>query len=147
MILGFTGSRYGMSPQQTRVMQMYIRHFLAGNNNEFHQGGCVGCDEQAAEYAHMQGYKIITHPPIIKTLASNKILGTYLPAKPYLERNRDIVDVSDSLIAVPRNNQYEPRSGTWSTIKYARRHQKPIIVLGTNGNVLDDLAILDGRGL
>jgi predicted Rossmann fold nucleotide-binding protein DprA/Smf involved in DNA uptake len=49
--------------------------------------------------------------------------------KPYLDRNKDIVRVSIGLIAAPKTNKEEQRSGTWSTVRYATKTGKPLIIL------------------
>jgi hypothetical protein len=41
--------------------------------------------------------------------------------KPYLNRNRHIVRETALLIAVPNELTEQPRSGTWSTVRYAQR--------------------------
>ena len=53
--------------------------------------------------------------------------------KRYLERNRDIVDACDILIACPRTLKEELRSGTWATVRYARKVGKPVAILWNNG--------------
>jgi len=53
-----------------------------------------------------------------------------MPEKTYLERNLDIVKNSSLLIACPINkNKEELRSGTWSTIRKARKHKLTIYIL------------------
>ena len=54
--------------------------------------------------------------------------------KPYLERNKDIVDETGLLIATPKGEEIV-RSGTWSTIRYARKNHKKIIIIMPNGNL------------
>lgn len=42
--------------------------------------------------------------------------------KSYLNRNKDIIDQSDFLIACPQDKEQEVlRSGTWSTIRNAKK--------------------------
>ena len=54
--------------------------------------------------------------------------------KPPLERNCDIVLDGDLLIATPHGYQEEMRSGTWYTIRQARKRGKKIIIVWPNGS-------------
>lgn len=50
--------------------------------------------------------------------------------KPYLQRNLDIIKNSSILIACPVNkNKEELRSGTWSTIRRAKKEKIQVIIL------------------
>lgn len=51
------------------------------------------------------------------------------PVKPPLKRNYDIVDACDILLAAPRTLTEELRSGTWATIRYARKTGKKYLIL------------------
>ena len=50
-------------------------------------------------------------------------------AKPFVARDRDIVDETDRLLAGPAGRTEERFSGTWTTVRYARRKGKPIDIL------------------
>ena len=53
-----------------------------------------------------------------------------MPPKPYLKRNEDIVNKCDVLIACPIDKNKEIlRSGTWATIRKARKLNKTIYLL------------------
>jgi hypothetical protein len=100
---------------------------------EFHHGDCVGADAEADDLiAQIGGCKIVIHPPdnprkrAFKTRYPGRIV---LPAKPYLMRNHDIVDATDILIAAPKTNEEELRSGTWATIRYAMKQGKEVLKL------------------
>lgn len=59
-----------------------------------------------------------------------------LHPRPYLDRNHDIVDATDVLIAVPNSVKEELRSGTWATIRYAKRTKQPLMVIPPDGHIL-----------
>lgn len=48
--------------------------------------------------------------------------------KPYLKRNIDIVDNTDILIGCPSGEEIV-RSGTWHTIRYAKKQNKKIMMI------------------
>ena len=102
-----------------------------------HHGDCIGADTDAhnlvVDYFKENLYsfvgRIIIHPPIIEYKRSFCKAKTVLPPKPYLERNHDIVDSSDVLIATPKEMEQQLRSGTWATIRYAVKTKKPVNIL------------------
>jgi hypothetical protein len=53
-----------------------------------------------------------------------------LPVKPPFERNEDIADMCDILIAAPKAATEVLRSGTWATIRHARRIGRQVVLLG-----------------
>jgi hypothetical protein len=87
---------------------------------ELHHGDCVGWDKQAHDAAKAMGIRTVAHPP------SNPSMRAYCEADdvraplPYLDRNKAIVAACDRLVAAPDRPE-ETRSGTWSTVRHARR--------------------------
>lgn len=135
MIVGFTGTQHGMSRPQAATLAAGLRLlFTAGD--EFHHGDCVGADAEAHAIAAGIGFRIVVHPP---TNPSKRAWceGVIRPAKPYLVRNHDIVDETDVLIATPRELTEELRSGTWATIRYARKLMRKLCVVGPDGKVIE----------
>jgi len=127
MKIGFTGTREGMSDNQKCELLIALK-----GATEFHHGDCVGADEEADGLARtIKGIKIHIHPPEDSKLRAfcyrkGDILWT---VETYLNRNAMIVDYTDQLIAAPKSNIEEVRSGTWSTVRYARKKNKPILIL------------------
>jgi len=131
VILGFTGSRHGLTPPQTAVLRAMLQ---AGK--EFHHGDCIGADAAAAAIAHELGLVVVAHPPAEDGLrAFFPHSAAIQPARPYLARNRQIVAACDRLLACPRAAQEERRSGTWYTVRFAERMRKPVVVVLPDGGV------------
>lgn len=133
-VIGFTGTRSGMDPSQLRAISATLRSFAGPF--EFHHGLCVGADAQAhalvrAEFA---GCRIIGHPPSNPAMIADCEVDERRPALPYLTRNANIVAASDYLIAAPAQHQEITRSGTWSTVRRARKRGVPAIVVDPQGN-------------
>jgi hypothetical protein len=99
----------------------------------FHHGDCVGSDAEAHDIAHEFGAAIIIHPPSNPDKRAFKNPGPRRIPKPYLERNKDIVNECDVLIGMPKEHEEQLRSGTWSTIRYARKQGKPLRVIAPDG--------------
>jgi hypothetical protein len=126
--LGFTGTGKGMSPAQADFLRFRMAR---GDVTEFHHGDCVGADAEADQIARDYGARIVIHPPEDwKARAGCYREGDImLPEQPYLIRNHDIVDDTDEMIAAPRSDIERLRSGTWATVRYARKVGRPLLVL------------------
>lgn len=135
MILGFTGTQRGMTKEQQGAFENYV---LSCGLHEFHHGDCIGADEQAHKIvrACWHGVRIVGHPPKEdRKRAFCQFDETWMP-KPYLERNRDIAGVCDTLIATPGESTEQLRSGTWATVRYARQADKTVVIIQPNGNIV-----------
>lgn len=124
MILGVTGSRYGGG---FRREEKFFQFLCRNDVSELHHGDCIGWDEECHNMGAHYGIKIVIHPPIEDRYRAFCKGGFRLPPKPYLDRNKDIVDAVDFLIAAPDGPERQ-RSGTWSTVRYAKK-------VGVNGVV------------
>jgi hypothetical protein len=138
VIVGFTGTRNTPTQLQSR----WLREYLTGVT-ELHHGACVGSDWLAHRHATGMLIDVVVHPgPAGKWRADEclepKERTTVLPSKPYLDRNRDIVDACDWLLALPKELPgSEPMrgSGTWAAVRYARKKGKPIVICYPDGGV------------
>lgn len=127
--IGFTGTRHAMTEaQRQQVHNLISLHHPC----EFHHGDCIGADAQAHHIARFYGCRIVVHPPTDPKLRAF-CDGIILPEKPYIERNHDIIDAAGFVIATPFEFTEQQRSGTWATIRYARKQQKPLAVVYPNG--------------
>jgi len=128
MILGFTGSQNGMSVHQTSNLKAFFKN---NNVTKFHHGGCVGADTEAHYIAltFLDVKDIIVHPCNIGH-KQNAFHGTTIicKVKKPLTRNHDIVDASTELVATPQGEEIL-RSGTWATIRYARKMSKLVTII------------------
>lgn len=129
MKLGGTGTEQGMSNRQRTDFILFI---TSNEFDEFHHGDCVGADAQMHDIIMklFPAMKIIIHPPSSedkRAFCHTAIENRHSP-KPYLERNRDIAEACDILIATPLGNEIL-RSGTWATVRYARKLGKRVEVL------------------
>ena len=129
--IGFTGTRKGMTAYQREALW---RVLAGGERGVFHHGDCVGSDEEAHAIALEARWEVVVHPPVLdhaRAFCGGRGV-TVLPAKPYLERNRDIVDSCSLLVAAPETDEEKIRSGTWSTVRAARRIGREVFVLSTS---------------
>ncbi len=132
--IGITGSREGMTPQQ----QAAFIEMLADHPKPFRwllHGCCVGVDEQAHWLAFELGISSIGYPPT-DTRLMMEIDSQYpelqfqdlrMP-KPYLDRNRDIVQDCDELWVFPKTLDTHIAGGTGYTYRYAKTARRLIDV-------------------
>ena len=133
MKIGFTGTHHGMNDFQkhelTYLLNFYKKRCDLLDYREFHHGDCIGADFEAAVLAEAVGFVVVSHPPI---KAYRRGYGPYnieLPAKEYIARDHDIVNESDVMIATPYEDTEIVRSGTWTTIRYAKKKNKELYIL------------------
>jgi hypothetical protein len=131
--IGFTGTQNGMTDPQKST----LRDLLAGGAGEFHHGDCIGADSEAHDIAILCGYTVVLHPPTNPAKRAWRDVPLHLTRvkKPYLARNKDIVTETASLIAAPADPVEQLRSGTWSTVRFARQRGKPVFLIMPDGAV------------
>ena len=134
--IGFTGTReeeYLTKERFIKLAYAFKRLNEQYGDIEFHHGCCEGADLMAAFLFResFPTYKIIEHPPTdmkYAKLAEGDSNVEKRFAKPYLERNKEIVNASDVMIAWPKDMETEElRSGTWATVRYAKKKDKVVI--------------------
>lgn len=143
--LGFTGTQLGMTRHQLKMVGLIVSEKenngrgLVPVYSHARHGMCIGADKQFHDICRGYGLYIIGHPGVDKYGKSDKRakcdVDELMPEKEYLFRNDDIVRSSDILLATPKEDHEELRSGTWSTIRRARRVHLPHIIVWPDGSV------------
>lgn len=129
--VGFTGTRLGMTgPQIAQVDDLTQFGF-----STVHHGDCLGADYDMDCIAKANGQFRIVHPPSNPRLRAWCDGDVILPEKPYHDRNRDIVDAVEIVLACPHEPERQVRGGTWYTIDYAESQKKHVIVVWPDGTV------------
>lgn len=132
MKLGMTGNRYRVSNEaQTKLIDFLNENKII----EVHHGDCLGADAVFHDICSNLKIKTIIHPPDQDNLRAFCRGDVILEAKKYLVRNKDIVNSTDALIAFPSTKKEIIRSGTWSTIRYAKKLNKKVIIIYPDGDV------------
>ena len=133
---GFTGTQCEPTSQQKEGLRKVFSRLLEEGYTWQHNGDCIGSDYSAAGLWLELGGAIHLHPPSIdKKRAFLNDPDDASPPKPYRERNQDIVSASETLVATPKGGEEELRSGTWMTIRMARRKGIPIFIIWPDGKV------------
>lgn len=137
--LGFTGTQLGMTDIQAQIV--FDEMMLFGQEPgeeiaEAHHGLCIGADEEFHGLLDYLPNSVVVHghPPLnTSKMAKGLICDVMHTPLEYLARNRAIVDAVDTLFAAPKGEE-EIRSGTWSTVRYARRKGINIRIVMPDGN-------------
>lgn len=134
-VLSFTGSKNGRAPQAQRDAIKRVIERLDPIRGV--HGDCVGRDEDFNDEmlafkasVHARPCDITSHRAFCHGLAVS-----HEPERP-LDRNKKIVDDSDVLLAAPEGPEVV-RSGTWSTIRYALKRGKHVIIVMPDGSEIE----------
>lgn len=132
--VGFTGSRKVMTYKQSRILFNLLQELKP---DLVRHGDCIGSDALFHTMCLTTGIPIIIHPGNIPgqraySTGAKLVLDERVP----LDRNRDIVNMSDVIIATPKERKAVLRSGTWMTIRYAKKVGKPIYIVSPDGELI-----------
>lgn len=130
-IAAFTGTRKGMTEAQKVAVKKLLEDLAI---THFQHGAAVGADEEASFVARDLGLKVTGYPGNISADRSKTAHADFWSAEaPPLDRNKKLVDFAHLLIAAPDGARR--RSGTWSTVDYARGKKKPVWLVSPDGGV------------
>lgn len=138
MIVGFTGTRKGMSERQV----VWLGEFLLPRKTtitEVHHGDAIGVDALVHHIVKAFIPEVIRHrhpPTNHKFWADCWDAEVTHPERGYLDRDMDIVQACDLLIGFPSGPEIL-RSGTWTTIRMARNLSRPHIYVMPDGTAYD----------
>jgi hypothetical protein len=130
MKIGFTGTQRGMTDFQKEVLEAFLRIYEDwGEELWFLHGDCIGADAEAVRIARDMKYGIWTFPPIHTAKRAWVESGRTETPREYLTRNHNIVKACDLMVAAPGEDTEVLRSGTWATIRYAKRLDKHLFLI------------------
>lgn len=145
--VGVTGSREGFTyPQRIRFLSC-LEDIIdtMGDRIMLLHGGCVGVDRAAhAMFTSRVSNGSVQIHPGPKGKWSGEFDAAHnvsvLRERPFLDRNKTIVDGCDLLIGIPSVSEPErypngaAKGGTWSTIEYAMSRYVPCLTLLPDGS-------------
>jgi predicted Rossmann fold nucleotide-binding protein DprA/Smf involved in DNA uptake len=145
VIIGFTGTRSGMTdPQYVEVTKQLMKL----HPDTLLNGGAVGADEQLICWIvanrttldTASSVKVEIYPASVSRerywnrYLHQRLIETIWRVQEPLTRNRAIAEQCDRLIAAPASYREELRSGTWATVRYAKKAEKPVTVIFPDGS-------------
>ena len=131
MHTGFTGTRHGMTPPQLDA----VRDVLRRRQGWLHHGDCLGADKQAHDIGRALGLRIACHPPVNPTLRAFCECDLVHQPLAYMARNHAIVHVSAEVVAAPAEMGEVMKSGTWATVRHARKLGKMVTIVYPDGTL------------
>lgn len=130
-----TGTREGVTEDQFNAITKMLPALFTRYGKIFRHGDCIGVDSDVATIveSNHNDVEIFNHPPLNPKYRAYHLAGKILPEKAYLIRDHEMVDLSDFTIGVPKAMHEELRSGTWATIRYARKVKRNHIIVWPDG--------------
>jgi hypothetical protein len=136
--VGVTGTRHEPTTRQAGVLGIELCQQLRAGVRLGH-GDALGVDALSHDLAFGLGYWIDVHPPLADTWRAFKIGNHAHERASYAVRDARLVTMSDRLLALPFAPEAEsPRSGTWLTVRFARRKGIPIRIIWADGSTTDE---------
>jgi hypothetical protein len=125
MILGFTGSRKGMTVRQSGVIAKFLidNSILVVNHGASPVLTCA--DWEVDRIATELGIRVHRYPPKSKRPVD------------MLSRDRLVISVSDAILAAPNSFKEVLRSGTWATVRYCYAERKPMYAVWPCGCITE----------
>jgi hypothetical protein len=129
-VIGFTGSRDGMTAAQSQELERRLVGAAA-----LHHGDCIGSDKQAHDLAKGLGIWTVGHPPTNTRMQAYSDVDESREEPEYMGRDYHIADEADEIIATPNTFVEVWRSGTWTTIRYGIQKDKLVTIIYPDGSV------------
>ena len=137
---GVTGTRDGSTKAQRATMLARFWHLTEAVERRGHEpwlvhGACPagGIDVEVHQICKGYGWKVWILPGPTGPHEVCLDADAADEPRPFLERNRLVVDRSHALTAVPRGFTEEQRSGTWATMRYASKVGKRTGIIWPDG--------------
>jgi hypothetical protein len=139
--VAFTATRGELTLRQASSLREVI---IMLRPTHAHLGDCIGGDTRI--HVLLRGLnmsvwadspcKLIGHPPVPSNFRAFLTYDEERPPLPYLERNEAMVNESVILVAAPAQEQEILRSGTWATVRYARKVNVRRIIVRPDGSYM-----------
>ena len=129
MKIAFTGTTRGMTGWQMQRLHEALCERAKGHW-QFHHGGAPGADRQAHYLARELGCEDLhVWLPVGKTWAEEAGTTVHHTRLLPLRRNHLVIGGADVVIAAPYQRDEIRRSGTWATVRYARKANITVVLL------------------
>lgn len=141
-VIGFTGRIDGMTDAQKATVYALLMMLMRESEGPFYvlHGDAIGADAEFDAIVKAMPHPITrlcrpcTLDGVVKhdKRAFTEARAIAEPTNP-MARNRMIVADSNALISAPPTDFEVKRSGTWATIRYMRKADKPLMIVKADG--------------
>ncbi len=145
MIIGFTGTRRGLTPPQRAALDAEV---MAHPDARWVHGGALGADMELdctlatlGRPTDIYPARKMARPRVgLRRFRNRDSSWLIVHGGPYepLQRNRIIVKLCDRLVACPAEPVEQQRGGTWYTIRTTRAAGKPILIILPDGTTREE---------
>lgn len=130
----FTGTRLGLTQAQADELANALKSLCP---QICRHGDCIGADKtfHSLVRALLPKAGILVYPsnmPNLRAYCQGDV--SMQPSAP-IDRNHRMVEASEYILACPGERTEVLRSGTWATIRYAKKLDKPMTVMYPDGYV------------
>ena len=137
--IGFTGTRKGLTPDQVAALSLELKEQLEkhpGHEIQVHHGDAIGADQQFHDACRVMGFRIVIHPATNqRERAFCKGATDVRPPTDFASQSDAILTATQLLIAAPDGMKERARgSGTWMTVRKARKAGKTIVICYPDGS-------------
>ncbi len=134
LVIGFTGSRRGPTEDQVESLRKVLDEL--GNVTAAHHGDAEGADAAFHKVCLERQIPVEIHPPRDeKDRAYCEGAVRVHEARDFRAQGQAIVNACKLLIAMPDGYKEKLRSGTWTTIRYARKIARKILIIWPDGTL------------
>lgn len=139
MIVGFTGTRNGMTHEQIVGVLRFLHELtlspMVKDPIVALHGDCVGADADFDALCRGLGIKTTCRPCEFRSMRANTAAEQIAEPVAPMARNRAIVADADVMVACPPNKERIAKgSGTWATIGFSQKAKKPLLIVYPDGD-------------
>jgi len=140
MVIGFTGTRGGMTGPQKEVVKQLLVQIIEKHGSGVVvvlHGDCIGVDAEFDTIATELGLERTCRPCTFDHMRANTTATEVSEPDRPMARNRAIVAEADIIIGCPQNDKpIKTGSGTWATIRFTKKADKPLHIVYPDGRAV-----------
>lgn len=131
-----TGTRFGMTPAQRVRLYSFVDTYR-DKITSFHHGLCRGVDVEARDIVSQALPKVPIHahpgPDGDEWQGDALVKEVLHEGKGHFARNREMVELAEVVVVIPKEVERQEKGGTWYTHDYALKRGKRVVLITPEG--------------